>query len=254
MFKKKLVLVLLFLFVPALIAFSAVKPENIMGMWFFDEGKGDTATDSSGNKNDGTITSAKWTDGKFGKALLFEGAGGVKINSSETLNLGDQFTMMAFFNAKTLNNYHAIICKNNEYLLRMDNLAEGGKMSAFVNLANNWEPRASAFVPVKDTWYHYAAVYSSKTQMLVVYVDGVNSGQSGRAGKPNPNQEPVNISNWGGGSNFLGIIDDVAIFNVALEENDIKAIFENGLKVALGSKSVDSSGKLATTWGDVKYR
>ena len=134
-----------------------------------------------------------------------------------------------------------------------DNLAEGGKMSAFVNLDSNWEPRASAFVPVKDKWYHYAAVYSSKTQMLVVYVDGVNSGQSGRAGKPRPNEDPINFSNWDGGSNFLGIIDDVAIFNVALEENDVKNISDNGLKAALGSKSVDSSGKLATTWGDVKY-
>lgn len=248
-----LLLIMLFILVPSIIASAAVKPENIMGMWFFDEGKGDTALDSSGNKHDGIITSAKWTDGKFGKALLFEGAGGVKVKSTEKLSLGDQFTMMAFFNAKTLNNYHAIICKNNEYLLRMDNLAEGGKMSAFVNLDSNWEPRASAFVPVKDKWYHYAAVYSSKTQMLVVYVDGVNSGQSGRAGKPRPNEDPINFSNWDGGSNFLGIIDDVAIFNVALEENDVKNISDNGLKAALGSKSVDSSGKLATTWGDVKY-
>jgi hypothetical protein len=247
-------LIMLFILVPSLIVSAAVKPENIMGMWFFDEGKGDTAVDSSGNKNDGTITSVKWTDGKYGKALLFEGAGGVKINSAETLNLGDQFTMMAFFNAKTLNNYHAIMCKNNEYLLRMDNLAEGGKMSAFVNLTNNWEPRASAFVPVKDTWYHYAAVYSSKTKQLTVYVNGEQAGQSGRDGKPNPNQDPVNIGNWGGGSNFLGIIDDVAIFNVAVSPEDVKAISENGLKAALGSKSVDSSGKLATTWGDVKYR
>ncbi|MEK7396705.1 MAG: LamG-like jellyroll fold domain-containing protein, partial [Candidatus Poribacteria bacterium] len=174
-------LMMLFILVPAIIASAAVKPENIIGLWFFDEGKGDTAADSSGNKHDGAITSAKWTDGKYGKALSFEGAGGVKITSTEKLSLGDQFTMMAFFNAKTLNNYHAIICKNNEYLLRMDNLAEGGKMSAFVNLDGGWEPRASAFVPVKDTWYHYAAVYSSKTKTLIVYVNGVNSGQSVRA-------------------------------------------------------------------------
>jgi hypothetical protein len=249
-----LLMMMLFILVPAIIVSAAVKPENIIGLWFFDEGKGDTAVDSSGNKNDGIITSARWTDnGKYGKALLFEGAGGVKINSTEKLSLGDQFTMMAFFNAKTINASHVLICKNNEYLLRIDVLAEGGKMSAFVNLGG-WEPRASAGVPVKDTWYHYAAVYSNKTQMLTVYIDGVNSGQSGRAGKPNPNNDPVNISNWNGGSLFLGIIDDVAIFNVALEETDVKNISDNGLKVALGGgKSVDSSDKLAATWGDVKY-
>ena len=251
----RLAWVILFLLVPALIASAVVKPENIMGMWLFDEGKSDTALDTSGNKNDGQITGLKWTDGKFGKALLFEGAGEVKILSNEMLSLGDQFTMMAYFNSQGITDWHVLIAKNNEYLLRMDNPAEGSKMSAFVNLSGNWEPRASAFVPSKDTWYHFAAVYSSKTKKLTVFVDGVQAGESGRDGNLNPNNDPVTIGHWNGGSRFKGIIDDVAIFNIALTADDVKAISDNGLKAAIGSgKSVQPAGKLASTWGEVKER
>ena len=50
--------------------------ETCTGMWLFDEGKGDTAKDSSGNGNDGQLMNApKWGDGKFGTALKFAGTG-----------------------------------------------------------------------------------------------------------------------------------------------------------------------------------
>ena len=58
----------------ALPSFADIDPENIMGMWLFDEGKGGVATDSSKQGNDGEIHGAKWVDGKFGKALEFDGA------------------------------------------------------------------------------------------------------------------------------------------------------------------------------------
>jgi len=133
----RLTWVLIFLFVPVLFASSAVKPENFVGVWLFDEGKGDIIDDSSGNGHEGKMQAAKWTDGKFGKALLFEGAGEVKINSTEKLNLGDKFTMMAYFYANATVDWHQIIAKNNEYLLRIDPPGEGKNMSAFVFIAGS---------------------------------------------------------------------------------------------------------------------
>ncbi len=58
------------------ISSAKIDPKNIVGMWLFDEGKGDIAKDSSGNKNDGTLMNdPKWVDGKKkpGKALEFDG-------------------------------------------------------------------------------------------------------------------------------------------------------------------------------------
>jgi len=250
----KLTWVLIFLLVPALVASAAVKLENFAGVWLLDEGKSDLAADSSGNGHDGQMQGAKWTDGKFGKALLFEGAGEVKINSTEKLNLGEKFTMMAYFYANALDDWHQIIAKDAEYLLRIDPPAEGKNMSAFITVAGGWEPRASAGVPDTKIWIHFAATYDSKTTFLTVYVNGEKKGQSARAGKPSNSNNPLFFGHWGGGSRFKGIIDEVAILNVALEPEDIKDIADNGLKVMLGPQSVQPVGKLTSTWGDVKYR
>ena len=39
---------------------AKINPESIVGIWLFDEGKGDAAADSSGNGNDGEINGATW--------------------------------------------------------------------------------------------------------------------------------------------------------------------------------------------------
>jgi hypothetical protein len=46
-----------------------------VGSWNFDEGSGLTAFDGTGNNNDGTITDATWTTGKYNSALSFDGTG-----------------------------------------------------------------------------------------------------------------------------------------------------------------------------------
>ncbi len=53
---------------------------------------------------------------------------------------------------------------------------------------------------------------------------------------------------------FNGVIDEVAIFNVELEEEDIQTIMNDGLERASGLTAVDLSGKLISTWGNVKVR
>jgi hypothetical protein len=55
---------------------AKIDPKNIVGMWLFDEGKGDIAKDSSENGNDGELMNdPKWVDGKKkpSKALEFDG-------------------------------------------------------------------------------------------------------------------------------------------------------------------------------------
>ena len=54
---------------------AELDPKTVVGMWLFDEGKGDTAVDSSENGNDGELVNGpKWVkDGQFGSALEFDG-------------------------------------------------------------------------------------------------------------------------------------------------------------------------------------
>jgi len=66
------------------ISYAKVNAKSIMGMWFLDEGSGDTVKDTSGNGNHGTIITSKWVDGKLGKGIEFDGTGHVEIPASKT--------------------------------------------------------------------------------------------------------------------------------------------------------------------------
>jgi hypothetical protein len=239
---------------------SAIELDTIVGAWLMDEGAGDTVKDSSKYGHDGQINGgAKWVDGKFGEALEFKGAQWVSIPSTPELQIGDQLTMMAWFFAKDISTWRQLIAKSDEYLLRIDPPQEGNRMSAFVKAQGNWEPRASAFVPKKEEWIHFAATYDAKPKEnanhLKVYVNGVQSGSSTRPGKVAPTVNPVEIGRWGGGSYFVGIIDEIAIFNVVLSEKEIQSVMNLGLeKILTGGADVKPSGKLTTQWGALKRR
>ena len=47
---------------------------------------------------------------------------------------------------------------------------------------------------------------------------------------------------------FVGIIDEVAIFNSILSEEDLQSIMEKGLVKTLGREAVLSSGRLTSRW------
>ena len=48
--------------------------DTIQGMWTFEEGKGDTVKDLSGNGSDGVfVGDVKWTEAKFGGGIEFSG-------------------------------------------------------------------------------------------------------------------------------------------------------------------------------------
>ena len=83
---------------------AEVSVDDAIGVWLFDEGRGNVAKDSSPNGNDGElIAGPKWVEGKFGGALEFDGSGtSVETESADKLTefeLGDKtdFTATAWF-------------------------------------------------------------------------------------------------------------------------------------------------------------
>ena len=65
---------------------------SLVGSWNFDKGTGSTATDSSGNGNDGTLSG-----GKFGNALVFDGVDDyVEIPNSVSMDVSSAYTIEAW--------------------------------------------------------------------------------------------------------------------------------------------------------------
>jgi hypothetical protein len=79
-----------------------------------------------------------------------------------------------------------------------------------------------------------------------------------KLGKPDftkaNNQGAIWLAQWKGGAgwDFKGVIDEVGVFNVALDDNDIKSIMNNGLDKAAGLTPVSTAGKMIMTWGSIK--
>jgi hypothetical protein len=106
------------------------------------------------------------------------------------------------------------------------NLAGGYDEGIMASMADKVDPDWK-----KDKWYHFAWTLNGKKE--VAYVNGIKIGEFENA---NANtmalKNPLEIGRRvGGGLPFTGTVDEVAVFNVALNAGFIKRIVEEGLAV-----------------------
>ena len=234
--------------------------DNIMGMWLFDEGEGAVASDSSKNGNDGTIHGAKWVNGKFGKALEFDGAANwVEVPHSDTVGFeaGTSFTLTLHFKGPKVGG--SLAGKNYEdksQVLPWYMLWNGGgnnKVTFFLRNAASTSYRPESTTEIgDDEWHFVAGRADADTGKATLWIDGkmeaeldydTNSGYGNTEGVFHIGRHFDRYT--------AGIIDEVLLFNVALNEADMQAIMEDGIATVA---AVEAAGKLATTWGTLKQR
>ena len=252
-------MILLGLVTAALMLFSICAPicaklaeEDIVGLWLFDEGKGDTAADLSENVNDGEINTAKWVDGKYGKALSFDkSTTGFIAPDSESLNIIEAITVVAWVKYDDMNmpaDWPVIVCKNPvnaSYILFYQTQFEQFRFRLNIGGFQTVNSTTAADV---DKWYHVAGTYDGKE--LRIYVNGVEEASLPQQGEFAVSAGPLSIGFLSDGSaQTLGIIDEVLIANRALTEAEIKELM---LRSVSGVLSVESSSKLAATWAEIK--
>lgn len=242
--------------------YADIDPKTCVGMWLFDEGSGNVARDSSGNENDGEfVDNPKWVGGKFGKALEFDGAGSyVDCGTDESLNIptGGSVTMCAWVNSKvgSTGAWQAIMAKRDGASYSYGINLITGAFQVYTSGASGVQGFAYN-LPI-DEWVFVCGTMSEEPTEL--YIDGElfgtvgpGGGVSAIAGNPLTIAESFGAAEaFGNAEIFNGIIDEVAVFNVVLTEDDIKAIMTKGLGAATGLAAVEPSDKLAVTWASVK--
>jgi hypothetical protein len=225
---------------------------ELVGSWLFDEGGGDVAEDSSGNGNHGQINNADWVDGQFGGALEFSGgSSNVEIPHADELSV-QEFTLMAWINVpdftggwQTLVTQHTDGPTRNYGLFINDG---SGLIHYSFTAANAWNSFNASTSVVTGDWRHVAATYDMEN--FICYVDGENDGQTARNLEPDTADTLITIGSWIGGGWIQGAIDEVALFNHALTQEEIQAFVAGGLAVL----AVEPGGKLSSTWGHLKAR
>ncbi|HEX29743.1 TPA: LamG domain-containing protein [Candidatus Poribacteria bacterium] len=218
---------------------------GLVGYWPMDEGNGDKVKDVSGNGHDGTAKNTKWVDGKYGKALEFNGVDSiVDIPYSQEMTPKEGATIAAWvFPTDTTRS-----CIFGQF--------EGYGMALFTGLklksviwGDDWV--SDVTIPVEQ-WSHVAMTWDVKSGNRRMFLNGKLVDEKGGA-KPIPNvQNHFGIGLWvgwpaaWGDDMFKGIIDEVRFWNRVLSEGEIGQ--------ATQPAAVEPSGKLPLIWGKVKSR
>ena len=213
-----------------------------------DEGEGTIVNDQSATGTVGNISGdPSWVDGKFGGGLQFDGANNYVVIEHNTAFDFIEMTAAAWVNWSGLSaGFRFIICQwgspGNEWIMRLDN---AGHLAAiwFVDGAvvrntdtgnfpqGQWEHVAVTFKDGEQKVYHNGEVVvsSNNTGTLAIGVNSIYIGSNGTKG-----------------DKFGGIMDEVALWNRVLSEDEIKSAMLGTASAVLPNDS------LTTSWGKVK--
>ena len=226
--------------------------KGLVAYWAFEDEKGVTASDSSGNGHDGELLGdPQWTDGYFGGGLEFDQAGDeVNIPFHKDLN-SEAFTVTAWANVEPGSTGHrAVISSRDEppvsgYLF----YCEPGNTWQFWTGDGGWKSVQGPAVNIGE-WEHLAGTFADGEMNF--YVNGEHVGNQDSEILLNTEQEFL----IGAGANeravheylFKGKIDEVRIYDRALSEDEVLSVMESE------TTPVEPSGKLATTWAKLKAK
>jgi hypothetical protein len=221
----------------------AVKP-SLTTRWKLDDGYGDTAQDTGSNNLDGNLgggtscpaassTCPTWTSGKIDKALSFDGGDYVEVSDNAALDITGDFTIALWINPTTLSGVTKSILSK-----RITTSNNGGySLSVGINgeiycqtdsgasVTNSY---TSYNVVTTSTWYHVAAVRSGS--VCDIYINGVKKTTSnGVHTTLGANNDALRLGNSPSGTEYyVGLIDEVQIYSVALTPVEIGTVY-NGL-------------------------
>ncbi|MGA3019851.1 MAG: chitobiase/beta-hexosaminidase C-terminal domain-containing protein [Bryobacteraceae bacterium] len=197
-------------------------PANLIAYYNFNEGAGTVLHDSSGSGNNGTINAAAWSNsGKYGGSLVFNGTSSYVV--APNANLSTAMTVEAWVNPAAVSFGNVVVEDNCFGLL---NHAYAGPEGFVIN--GGWfevDVLQSPWVPLpSNAWTHLAMTYDGSVEQL--FVNGVPVASRPQLGPINNESQPMYIGGpFQGGdysSVFNGMIDEVRIYNRALNQAEIQ--------------------------------
>jgi hypothetical protein len=188
-------------------------------------------------KNPGTLplSGVTFTPGKVGQAFTFDGSNGVTVPNSASLNVGTgDFSIDAWVKTSSTEAVQIIVDKRivtptvNGYALFLYN----GYLS--LQLGDGTVGQYFGTALINDGLIHHVAATVDRDSAtgINLYVDGV------LVNTLNPTTHPGSLDNTGAfligqhvdtpSFNFVGLIDELELHNVALSSSDISNIYNSG--------------------------
>jgi hypothetical protein len=207
------------------------------------------ANDESGNGNHGVVYGATLTEDRFGNgnsAYYMNGSSYINIGNLPELNSANGITISVWVKRHTSGRHEGFIGKwnsrgydNNVFLLYNSEQTNVNKCGMCIHYQGNQMgyvlPGNTIINP--NNWYNVIGVWDNSNGFVAIYKNGIIDSESyylESVGKQiNYNTSfPAIIGNWGvfhGPDYFLiGDIDDIRIYNRALNEQEVYALYTEG--------------------------
>lgn len=214
--------------------FQIVSATDAVSLWKLDETSGVSVYDSAGTQSGALSGNAAWSAaGKKGGAVSLPDGTNDYISVPDHVNYhGTAMSLALWFNPSLLDgNARGIISKRSGVGTQSAFsvfLSTGNRI--FVDLPNNTNRFDTGFaVPAINQWYHLAVVFDGTitTGRLTVYVNGTSVYQATPSATAIPDTTaPITIGTFNAsyGASFRGFIDDVRVYNYALDAATVQGL------------------------------
>jgi hypothetical protein len=211
----------------------------VLIMHLDDEPGATTIIDSSGYNNKGScdgILPMLGVSGVNGTAALFTkksiGKNRIDIPSSKSLNMPEQLTISVWVNALAAkpDGDSFIVRKEDEYHISFpENMSAWYPAFSILGFGSQSIGVTSNKAMQPGEFHHLVAIFNRNylSNNMQLWMDGELVASGGDSRKIPPTNDVLSI---GDGQPFRGIIDELRIYNRALWEDDIKALYEQGKK------------------------
>jgi len=228
---------------------------SLVAYWSFDEGSGDKLIDHSGTGNDGKINGKpKWVASNFGKAMEFDGSVYVLVPNNDSYNFTKDasFTIALWINYELKGDWSGPLQKfNGGYPFKIEIDPSNQLYFAIYDGANN--PRAD-IGNISGEWHQCCFVRDVKNKKVIAYLDGeLKQGNADTTNAEIANAADLYIGARKPGNTitYKGMLDEIAMYNRALTDDEIKQAANGRLPEVKGA-AVDRLYKLAITWGSIR--
>lgn len=184
-------------------------------------------------RNNGTNNGAtQVTNGKFGKAMSFDGVDDrIDISYSQSLNITRQITITGWaYLVPSVSAYRMVLGRDNMGSERVFDIGIGsdGKTRFYLwNSSGSVTQIGGSATINTNAWYHYALTYNGS--LMTAYINGIQNGTPvAFGGNLKDSNQALRIGTDAPASDLWnGSIDDVMIFNRSLSAPEIQALYAN---------------------------
>lgn len=206
--------------------------------------------DASDNNNVGELRGKEnWVEGKYDKALEFDGATHIEILDNENgLDNVSGLTIEVWVKQEEHHD-NGIVVKltSGSFWPCSYNLETWSDRLAYFDVGPDAGKYATAEYPLNE-WFHLAGVFDGDKGEDRIYVNGQLGSTNPRAEKVVPDGNlPVCIGSVSPDQLFFrGALDDLVIYSRALTPDEIKKDMDGSIL------PVENAGKLSITWAAIK--